>query len=66
MLVPRVGQAVSQRTIVREQKQPLAVAVEAADRVDIRNGHIVLQRRSALHIRELAEDVIRLAELDEM
>ncbi len=46
-----------QGTVVGEQEEPLAVAIETADRIHSGNGHIILERRSSCGVGELAEHV---------
>jgi hypothetical protein len=65
MLVPRVGEPMGQPAVVGEPEQALAVAIQPADGVDLRDRHERLEHRAALGIRELAEDVIRLERGDE-
>ena len=62
VLVARVGQAMGERPVVGQQEQPLAVAVEPADRVDPGDRHEVLERRPPALVGELGEDVEGLEE----
>jgi len=46
-----------QGTVVGEQKQPFAITIEPANRVNPGNSQMILERRPAIGGGELAEDI---------
>ena len=53
----RVAQAMGQWTVVGEQKQPFAITIEPANRVNPGNSQMILERRPSIGGGELAEDI---------
>ena len=47
----------SQATVVGEQKQPFAITIEPANRVNPGNSQMILERRPSIGVGELAEDI---------
>jgi hypothetical protein len=62
MLEFRVSEPVGQLTIVGQEDQTFAVAIESARRVDARNLDMILEGLSSFGVGELAENVIGLVE----
>ena len=46
-----------QGTVVGEQKQPFAITIEPANRVNPGNSQMILERRPSISVGELAEDI---------
>ena len=59
-LVPRIGDARLNLTIVGEHDKSFRVEVQPARRVDVPNANVLAQSRAPGRIRELAEHLKRL------
>ena len=57
VLESRVGQAMGQGTVVGEQKQPFAITIEPANRVNPGKNQMILERRPSIGVGELAKDI---------
>lgn len=55
-----------ERAVVRQQDEPLGIAVEPAGRIDTRDVDVVGERATSCATGELAQDVERLVEQDEL
>lgn len=62
MTKPGIAEAVLHLSVIREQQQPFAVAVQAAHRVNRGHGNIVLKRGNFSPTAELGEHAVGLIE----
>ncbi len=62
----RVGQPMGKRSVVGQEQEAFAVAVEPADGIDSWDRHERLERGSSRDVAELTQDVVGLEELQVM